>query len=209
MAAAPDAPEAPDTRDAPETPDVPDVVEVDIAPAIETLRVVLPRIPQIVAHSMKAVDHAAIARALEAVRVEHLSPEAMGRVRRAMPKLEAMRVHLRHIDPKELEARIRVAMPDHAHIQREVRRSLRASGRGMEEGARGMEAGAAKMEAQARRFRDASERERIIQRERARGRTVTHEDLLEAAEGMEEGARGMREGAQQMRRGARDMDDHD
>ncbi|HZG47857.1 MAG TPA: M56 family metallopeptidase [Allosphingosinicella sp.] len=209
VAAAPDAPEAPDTRDAPETPDVPDVVEVDIAPAMETLRVVLPRIPQIVAHSMKAVDHAAIARALEAVRVEHLSPEAMERVRRAMPNLEAMRVHLRHIDPKELEARIRVAMPDQAHIQREVRRSLRASGRGMEEGARGMEAGAAKMDAQARRFRDASERERIIQRERARGRTVTHEDLLEAAEGMEEGARGMREGAQQMRRGARDMDDHD
>jgi hypothetical protein len=72
-----------------------------------------------------------------------------------------------------------------------------------------MERGAAQMEAQARRFRDPQERERIIARERERGRTVTHEDLLKAAEGMEEGARGMREGAQGMRRGARDAHDHD
>lgn len=62
---------------------------------------------------------------------------------------------------------------------------------------------------QARRFRNRDERERIIARERERGQTVTHEELLEAAEGMEEGARGMREAAREMRRGARDMNDND
>ena len=49
----------------------------------------------------------------------------------------------------------------------------------------------------------------MIARERARGHTVTHEDLIEAANGMAEGARGMREGAREMREAARHMGDSD
>ena len=218
--ARPVRPEAPDAPDAPDAPEPPAMVEIDMAPALETLRVVLPRIPHIVAHSMKGADPAMLARVLQSVRVEHLPKEALAgleQARRSMPNMEAMRVRLRQMDPEQLEERIRVAMPNRVHvsvpnpheIQRQVRRSLAASGMGMEESARGMERGAEQMETQARRFRDPRERERIILRERERGRTVTHQNLLDAAEGMEEGARGMREGAQQMRRSAREMGDHD
>lgn len=196
----------------PEAPEEPETVEVAITPALESLRVVLPRIPHIVAHSLKAVDAEAMARMMEAVRVEHLTHRdraALERVRVAMPDLERMRVHLQRLDPKELEARLRASMPDAEAIRREVHRSMAASRRGMDEGARGMEHGAAQMENQARRFRDREQRERIIARERERGRTVTHEDLLKAAEGLEQGARNMREGAEQMRRSGREMADHD
>jgi hypothetical protein len=185
-----------------------------MAPAMETLRVVLPRIPHIVGGAMKAIDPEDLARAIR-IGQRMSEPQirvALERAHAAKPNLEEMRVHLERlhrIDPKELEARIRAAMPDEATLRRQVRDAMRASRHGMEEGARGMERGAAQMEAQARRFRDPQERERIIARERERGRTVTHEDLLKAAEGMEEGARGMREGAQGMRRGARDAHDHD
>jgi beta-lactamase regulating signal transducer with metallopeptidase domain len=206
----PEEPEAPDAPDAPEAPEVVDV-DIDIAPATEALRVVLPRIPAIVAHSLKGLDRDAMMRVMESVRVEHLSHEALKgleHARRAMPNLEAMRVHVRNMDPKQVEVRLR-ALPDQVQIERDIRRSLGATGRGLEEGARGMERGAAQMEANARRFRNARERVRIIERERERGRTVTHEDLLDAAEGLEDGARGMREGAEQMRRSGRHMDDHD
>jgi beta-lactamase regulating signal transducer with metallopeptidase domain len=210
LAEAPDRPEAPDAPDAPE---LPDVVEVDMAPAMETLRVILPRVPHIVRHSMKAIDAQALARAISAAPGRHLSGaemrEVMEHARRAMPNMEALRVELQRIDPKEIEARIRASMPDPESIRRQVQVAMRANRHGLENGARSMEQGAAQMEAQARRFRDPQERERIIARERARGRTVTHQNLLDAAEGMEEGARGMREGAQGMRRGAHDMDDHD
>jgi beta-lactamase regulating signal transducer with metallopeptidase domain len=210
LAEVPGRPEAPGAPDAPE---LPDVVEIDIAPAMETLRVILPRVPHIVRHSMKAIDPQELARAIGAAHGRDISGpelrEAMEQARRAMPNMEALRVELQRIDPKELEARIRASMPDGEAIRRQVQVAMRANRDGMENGARGMEQGAAQMEAQARRFRDPRERERIIARERARGRTVTHQNLLDAAEGMEEGAQGMREGAQGMRRGARDMDDHD
>jgi hypothetical protein len=65
------------------------------------------------------------------------------------------------------------------------------------------------MEEQARRFRDRGYREQIIAREAARGHRVTHEQLLEAAEGMEEGARGMRDGAREMREAAQRMREGD
>ena len=61
------------------------------------------------------------------------------------------------------------------------------------------------MEEQAAQFRDRSYREQVIAREAARGHTVTHEQLIEAAEGMQEGARGMREGAREMREAAQRM----
>jgi hypothetical protein len=61
------------------------------------------------------------------------------------------------------------------------------------------------MEEQARRFRDPAWREQEIARQRARGHNVSHQDLIEAANGMDEGARGMREGAREMRDAARRM----
>jgi hypothetical protein len=192
------------------------VIEVDMAPAMETLRVVLPRVPHIVAQSMKSIDPEVIARALSAANGHRMSEaelrRVIERVRISKPDLDAMRVRLENMprfDPKELEARIRVAMPSDEMLRRHAEIALRANRHGLEEGARGIEQGAAKMEATARRFRDRDERERIIERERERGRTVTHEDLLEAAEGLEKGARGMRDSARQMRRGDRGHGHHD
>lgn len=218
--ATPQRPAAPSRADEPAGPADPDDIDLtelgDIEPAMAALREVLPRIPHTVAHAMKAVDPEQIARAVEASRVHGVSgaqiEAALARARAHMPDEATLRARIRHIDPVELEARIRAAMPDEAATRARVRTAMAAHRNGMAQGARGMEIGAqqmergaAKMEQSARRFRDPAERERIIARERARGRTVTHEDLLEAAEGMEEGARGMREGAQGMREGAREM----
>ncbi|HEY0114198.1 MAG TPA: M56 family metallopeptidase [Allosphingosinicella sp.] len=226
--AQPDAPRAPalpgepaepleaDGLEAPEAPELPNV-HVDVAPALESLREVLPRIPHIVARSLRAIDAEALARAIRASNGAHVDAAqlqaAMAQLRAHMPDAEAIRVEVerevRRINPAELEAQIRASMPDHAAIERQVRAAMRASRSGMLQGADGMERGAEQMEAQARRFRDRQERERIIARERARGRDVSHEDLLEAAQGMEEGARGMREGARDMRRSIRESSDRD
>jgi beta-lactamase regulating signal transducer with metallopeptidase domain len=205
----PATPARPMAPDAPEEPELSDLPEVDMAPAMEALRVVLPRVPHLVAHSMKSIDPELIARALRSVRMEHNSEQirvAMDHLRKEMVNMEPLRVELGRIEPKQLEASIRAAMPDEATIRRQVQVAVRASRQGMEHGARNMEHSAAKMEEQARRFRDPQERERIIVRERARGRTVTHQNLLDAAEGMEEGARGLREGARGLRHDRRDHD---
>jgi beta-lactamase regulating signal transducer with metallopeptidase domain len=82
---------------------------------------------------------------------------------------------------------------------------MAAGARGMENGAAGMERGAANMLAEAHRLRDPAYREKKIREAAARGKRLTHEDLLEAAEGMEEGAEGMRDGAREMREAAEDM----
>lgn len=76
---------------------------------------------------------------------------------------------------------------------------------GMEAGARSMESGADRMRSEAARLRNKDYREAEIRRQAARGKRVTHEELLEAAEEMEDGAKEMREGAQEMREAARDM----
>jgi hypothetical protein len=69
-----------------------------------------------------------------------------------------------------------------------------------------METGAAKMEREGERLRtDRAYREREIERARAHGETVTHEQLIEAGEGMQEGAEGMRDGAREMRESAAEM----
>ncbi|HYD36637.1 MAG TPA: M56 family metallopeptidase [Allosphingosinicella sp.] len=94
------------------------------------------------------------------------------------------------------------------HVERAVEQAMAgmaAGARGMENGAAGMERGAASMLAEARRLRDPSYREEKIREHAARGKKLTHEDLLEAAEGMEEGAEGMREGAKEMREAAAEM----
>lgn len=197
----PAAPHArpPHPADAPEAPEVPDVPDVDLGPAMEELR----RVPHTVADAMRGVDAEAIARAIRESGQHHVSAEqilsALAQARASMPNMAELQARLHAIDPAALQARIRPAMPDHAALQRQLQTAIQSSRAGMEAGARGMEQGADRMEAQARRFRDRGERERIIAEQSARGRHVTHEDLLEAAQGMEEGARGMRDGARQMR----------
>ena len=193
----PDAPEAADIPDAPEIPEMPDIGAA-IAPAMRVVDEVLPRVPVIVNRAMSAADAERIAAAIA---------QAQGARRISREELEARlaEARARMPDPEELRARIHASMPNPAEIQRQVRISLADSHRHMARAAEGMERGAAQMEAQARRFRNREERERIIARERARGHEVTHEDLLEAADGMEEGARGMREGARDMRRSVREL----
>jgi hypothetical protein len=75
----------------------------------------------------------------------------------------------------------------------------------MEAGARSMDLGAARMLAEAERFRNRDYREAEIRRQAARGKHVTHEELLKAAGEMEDGAREMREGAREMRQAAAEM----
>ncbi|MEA3010429.1 MAG: hypothetical protein QOJ91_2121 [Sphingomonadales bacterium] len=76
---------------------------------------------------------------------------------------------------------------------------------GMEAGARSMDLGAARMLAQAERFRNRDFQEAEIRRQAARGKHVTDEELLKAAEEMENGAREMRDGAREMREAAAEM----
>jgi beta-lactamase regulating signal transducer with metallopeptidase domain len=125
-----------------------------------------------------------------------------------------------YVDEAAIEAQVAAAVAEagraieaqSAEIGRTVERALanaRAGmiegARGMENGAVGMERGAANMRAEARRLRDRAYREEKIREHAARGKRLSHEDLLEAADGMEEGAEGMREGAREMREAAREM----
>ncbi|HZG07536.1 MAG TPA: M56 family metallopeptidase [Allosphingosinicella sp.] len=94
-------------------------------------------------------------------------------------------------------------------IERQVRHSVRAGladgARGLQQGAVGMEQGADSMAREAARLRDRGHREREIARAAARGDTVTHEELLDAAREMAAGAREMREAAREMHREAEEM----
>ena len=88
---------------------------------------------------------------------------------------------------------------------RAARSAIANGADGMLKGADGMEKGAERMRAEAARLRNKDYREQQIARAAARGDKVTHEELLEAARGLEEGAEGMREGAREMRKSAAEM----
>lgn len=200
----------------------------------EALAAVLPRIPAIVASATAALHPETAQEALRAAEAEMRRMPHMNRaeidaaMREARREMARIRVAQPHIDRAEIEgamreaqremARVRVVAP-RAEIERAMRVahaqvaaapvamavSMAHSADGMMRGAEGMERGAASMEAEARRLQDRDYRERAIARARARGETVTHEELIEAAEGMREGAEGMREGARGMREAAREM----
>ncbi len=168
---------------------------VAVGPIVdEVLASVLPQIPAIVASATAGID-----------------PDEIARTTR-----EALRAHPEvHIDHAEIEkavreahqaaraAQIEASRIDHAEIQASVRAGLRSAEVGMARGAAEMEAGARHMEEEAARLRDPAYREQQIARARARGKTLTHEELLEASRGMREGAQGMRKGAEKMRESAR------
>lgn len=230
--AAPVAPLAPGAPPAPPAPvadldiDIPDVsAEVHAA-----LAEVLPHIPAIVDSALASVDTADIDRQVQEA-LREAEPElrrlngaererVRSEIRRAMAQARAGMVQARQ-GMAEARAQIRAQAPQIAVAMREAQRaaaaavpqaiaiSMRSGAMGMAHGAEGMERGAQRMEAQARQFRDPAYREQQIARERARGHIVTHEELIEAAEGLQEGAQGMREGAREMREAARHMNDGD
>jgi bla regulator protein blaR1 len=232
--AAPHAPAAP--RAVPPAPGVPappaapaPLAEIpDVSAEVnEALAEVLPQIPEIVETALASVDPEEIGRSVdEALRevgpeMHRMSGEDRERVRVEVRRaINEARVQIRasQAEVRAAQAQIRAQGPRIAIAVREAQRaalavrpaiaaSMRAGAGGMEQGAAGMEQGARRMEQQAARFRDRSYRETVIARERARGRNVTHEDLIEAAQGMTEGAEGMREGAREMREAAERMRD--
>ena len=197
---------------------------------------VLPRIPEMVAASLASVDPDEIDRNVqqalreagpelrrlngperERVRAEvrramQQAREAMTRARSDMARARTDMVRVRaemQAQAPRIEMAMREAQRAAAIAPQAIAMSMRSGATGMARGAEGMERGAQRMEEQARQFRDSSYREQVIARERARGHNVTHQDLIEAANGMEEGARGMREGAREMREAARHMGDND
>lgn len=217
--AAPAVPAAPGVPDAPEAPEPPaDIADVpdipDIAPIVnEALAAVLPQIPEIVASAMSAVDPEEIEREVEEALREarpHMNRADRGRVhrevRRAVQQARVQTVRAR----AEAARAVAAARPQIALAMREAQRAARlgmAHGAdGMARGAEGMERGAREMEETAQRLRtDPAYREQQIARARARGETVTHEQLIDAAAEMREGAQGMREGAREMREAAERM----
>lgn len=197
---------------------------------------VLPHVSEIVAASLASVDPDEIDRDVQRA-LREAGPElrrlngpererVRAEVRRAMQQAREQMARARvevaraRTDMVRVRAEMAAQAPQIALAMREAQRaaaiapqaiamSMRSGSMGMARGAEGMERGAQRMEEQARRFRDSSYREQVIARERARGHNVTHQDLIEAANGMEEGARGMREGAREMREAARHMGDND
>jgi beta-lactamase regulating signal transducer with metallopeptidase domain len=231
---APEPPEAPSAPDAPRPPHAPmaprpphapaaplagDVEIPDVGPVVrQALAEVLPQIPQIVAaanaEAIAAIDPEEIQRsvdeALESARpeMERMSREDRERVRREVRRAVAQsrqQVRMVRIDHERIQRSVREAQRAAAMAPRRIAMSMAHGSAGMSRGAVGMEAGARRMEEQAAHFRDRSYREQVIAREAARGHNVTHEQLIEAAEGMQEGARGMREGAREMREAAQRM----
>jgi beta-lactamase regulating signal transducer with metallopeptidase domain len=221
---APEAPLAPHAPTAPRAPHAPapvagDVEIPDVGPVVQqALAEVLPQIPQIVAaanaEAIAAIDPEEIQRSVDEAlasarpEMEHMSREDRERVRREVRRAVAQarhQVRVVRVDRERIERSVRDAQRAAAMAPRRVAISMAHGAAGMAHGADGMEAGARRMEEQAAHFRDRSYREQVIAREAALGHTVTHEQLIEAAESLHEGARGMRDGAREMREAARRM----
>lgn len=101
------------------------------------------------------------------------------------------------------EARNAAREAQRAH--RHVRIDLSHGAAGMERGADGMVRGARQMEQEADKLRSADYRERQIAKAAAEGRTLTHQELIDAIPKLRSGARKMVEGAERMRAGAARM----
>jgi Zn-dependent protease with chaperone function len=210
----PAAPEAPDAPQPPAAPDAPRPPAPPAAPKLGEIPDVGPIVAQALAGARASMDSEEIQRSVDEAlgeadrEIRRITPAERERIAREVRRAVAQaRVQVAQVDHVQIEAAVREARQAAQAAPRAVAMAMASAGEGMVSGAAGMEAGARHMEEQARRFRDRSYREQVIAREAAKGHRVTHEQLLEAAEGMEEGARGMREGAQEMRESARRMRD--
>ncbi|PSJ40494.1 M56 family metallopeptidase [Allosphingosinicella deserti] len=216
-----EAPDAVEAAGAPQAPDAPTLGTVPIPPA-PPLRSARPGHP---------APPAAPAPATPAVAAGAATPPTSPSPPARISSLHALAFAPRHpepiIDEKAIQAEVDAAVADAmrtsvtvridaeriaanaeriaADAQRAAETALAGSAHGMLAGADGMDRGAEKMRAEARKLRNRDYREREIARQAARGHHVTHDDLLEAADGMEEGAEGMREGAREMRQAAKEM----
>jgi beta-lactamase regulating signal transducer with metallopeptidase domain len=213
--AAPGAPAAPRAPQAP-TPPAALAEMPDVGPIVrQALAEVLPQIPAIVAEATSAagaIDPEEVEEAVQdAMRDAQAEMHSMSRedseslsreVRRAVAQAHAQAARVNRV---EIAAAMREAQAAVAAVPHTIALSMARGAAGMESGAAGMESGARRMEQEAARFRDRSYREQVIAREARRGHHVTHEELIDAAEGMEEGARGMRDGAREMRESAERM----
>ena len=225
--AAPDAPAPPAVPDAPAAPAAPDAPAAPRAPVtivVDGQRIVIPDSDEITARTERAMTLVqqqlpmiVAAAAIDKEELEKALRDAQVQIHQ-MPRHDREQVRLAIREARRASSQAQVV------AQREVQLALREAQRaqrvahvsmvhgadGMERGADGMEEGARQMEEQADRFEDPAFREREIARARQRGETVTHEQLLEAAEGLREGAEGMRDGAREMREAAEEMrEEHD
>jgi beta-lactamase regulating signal transducer with metallopeptidase domain len=213
---APEAPRAPDGPEAPPAPEAPDAPAASAAPRAPAVPraalapgaplppsamaapAALPALPRLAAaFHPPAPPRAPRAprppRAPYGVDGEAIAVDVSAAVAEALRSAEVARATAHAVvNEKEIEAQVR----------RAVESGLSDGARNMQHGADGMMRGAEHMAREAAKLRDRSYREREIARAAARGDRVTHEDLLEAAEGLAEGSREMREAAREMRREA-------
>jgi beta-lactamase regulating signal transducer with metallopeptidase domain len=203
---------------APEAPSAPPAPVASAPLAVPTV----PPVPGVAPRAAPAPLPPMAARAPRAPLPPAMPPLAIAAAARASAHAAAaaQAAERPYVDEAAIEAQVAAAVAEASraaevrseeitrHVEQAVEAAMAgiaAGARGMENGAAGMERGAANMLAEARRLRDPAYREEKIREAKARGKHITHEDLLEAAEGMEEGAEGMREGAQEMREAAEDM----
>ncbi|HEY7811343.1 MAG TPA: M56 family metallopeptidase [Allosphingosinicella sp.] len=214
---APDAPVAPEAPEAPPAPGAPHAPEAPAAPplplaALAPAASLAPRVPGApLARPAPPVQLAALhphedpmPHAPQPPRPPHppiidadaIAAQVEAAVAQAHRSTDVIRAHaIARIDEKAIER----------DVHRAVRAGLADGARNMRHGANGMDQGAETMARQAARLRDRRVREQEIAQARARGHTLTHEELLEASEELAEGAREMREAAKEMRREADGM----
>ncbi|HEX8222518.1 MAG TPA: M56 family metallopeptidase [Allosphingosinicella sp.] len=217
--AAPEAPAAPSAPFAPAVPPVPLAAAAPLAPAAALAPIAASFVPPAPAAAPLAAP--APLAPLAAMAVRPPRPPAMPHpAALARANAYARAAAHPHVDGAAIEAEVAAAVAQAtrgieaqtAEIGRTVERALADArvgmingARGMESGAVGMERGAANMRAEARRLRDRAYRDEKIREHAARGKRLSHEDLIEAADDMEQGAEDMREGAREMREAAKEM----
>jgi beta-lactamase regulating signal transducer with metallopeptidase domain len=106
---------------------------------------------------------------------------------------------------REARAEARTERIKVRHDRDAARRGMLHGAKGMEKGAEGMVHGARKMEEEARKLQSRDYRAQQIARAAAEGRTLTHQELIDAIPKLRQGARKMIAGAEKMRASAARM----
>jgi beta-lactamase regulating signal transducer with metallopeptidase domain len=195
--AAPPAPATPFAAPSPAAPPVPAMAAVPGRPAVPPLP---PRHPHFAAPhgvhlAVQSANQAARAAVEEAVRAGMDEDEIAQMVEDSLK--DAVRDGHLHAETARMAAR---------EAARGAREGMRHGAEGMLRGADEMERGAEKMRSEGRRLRtDRAFREKAIRENAARGKPVTHEELIKAGHELEKGAEELREGAKGMRQGAEEM----
>ncbi|MEM8826812.1 MAG: M56 family metallopeptidase, partial [Pseudomonadota bacterium] len=193
--------------------EVPPVPAIPAPPVIDDLPALAPSDPPQVALIVRQ------ARERE-LRLEHAAQMREERAREHAARMEAhkvrmeahraeMQAHKAKMAARREARQARIEMAVEAQVETAMaatRNALSNSADGLIRGAESMAQGADRMEAEGRRLcEDEQHRQRIIDKKARQGRTITHEELRQAGEGMIAGAEGMRDGAMGMREAAEDM----